>query len=245
MSIIQRADVPATPGVPAKVLSTNGKVVLALKEGILSGGFPVGSLLPPEDELLRQLEVSRVSLREGVKQLEALGWLRIERGNGTRVVQPGFAVMENTIDFLARFEILRFEHLHQLRRVIEIEAVQDLARTVPEGLIARLRAANQEIIRNHTLPAGYVDADVRFHDLLLEHAPNPLFSRLMLGFRKYLLLSRRLSFAGAEAVLETAAAHERIIACIEGHDVDAARRAMEDHLRITQDQIKTGAGADE
>jgi GntR family transcriptional repressor for pyruvate dehydrogenase complex len=227
-----------------KVLSTNGKVVLALKESILSGGYPIGSLLPPEDELIRQLEVSRVSLREGIKQLEALGWLRIERGNGTRVTQPGFSVMENTIDFLARFEILRFEHLHQLRRVIEIETVQDLARSPPSGLVARLREANSLIVANHTTPAGYVDADVAFHDLLLEHSPNPLFSRLMAGFRKYLLLSRRLSFAGAAAVLETAAAHEAIIACIERRDVEASRRAMEDHLRITQDQIKTGEGAD-
>src|SRR3954469_23798634 len=100
------------PASPPKVLSTNGKVVLALREAILSGTYPVGTLLPPEDELIRQLEVSRVSLREGIKQLEALGWLRIERGNGTRVAQPGFSVIESTIDFLARFEVLRFEHLH-------------------------------------------------------------------------------------------------------------------------------------
>lgn len=228
------------PSPAPRVLSTNGKVVLALKEGILSGQYAVGTLLPPEDELIRQLEVSRVSLREGIKQLEALGWLRIERGNGTRVAQPGFGVLEGTIDFLARFEILRFEHLHQLRRVIEVENVQDLARACPPSHIARLREANDLIGRNHTKPEGYVDADVRFHDLLLEGSPNPLFPRLMAGFKKYLLLSRRLSFAGPEAVLETVRHHETIIACIERRDPEGARRAMDDHLRVTQEQIQLG-----
>jgi DNA-binding FadR family transcriptional regulator len=231
------------PPVPPKVLSTNGKVVLALREGILSGTYPVGTLLPPEDELIRQLEVSRVSLREGIKQLEALGWLVIERGNGTRVAQPGFSVIESTIDFLARFEILRFEHLHQLRRVVEIEVVQDVSRTCPPGLVAKLREANDNIARDRTRPEGYVDADVRFHDLLLEASANPLFPRLMAGFRKYLLLSRRLSFAGPEAVLETTRAHETIIACIERRDPEAARRAMEAHLQTTHDQVKLAEDA--
>jgi DNA-binding FadR family transcriptional regulator len=230
------------PAPPPKVLSTNGKVVLALKEGILSGAYAVGSLLPPEDELIRQLEVSRVSLREGIKQLEALGWLRIERGNGTRVTQPGFQVMEATIDFLARFEVLRFEHLHQLRRVLEIENIQDVARACPAGLVAKLREANQSIARDRTRPEGYVDADVRFHDLLLEASPNPLFPRLMAGFRKYLLLSRRLSFAGPEAVLQTVEAHEGLIVCIERKDPDGARTAMEEHLRVTQEQVKLAEG---
>ena len=235
MSLLSQA-VPAPP----KVLSTNGKVVLALKEGILSGAYAVGSLLPAEDELIHQLEVSRVSLREGIKQLEALGWLRIERGNGTRVVQPGFQVMENTIDFLARFEILRFEHLHQLRRVVEIEAVQDAARHATPAMVARLREANERIARDRARPEGYVDADVAFHDLLLEGSPNPLFSRLMAGFRKYQLLSRRLSFSGVEAVLETVAAHEAIIVAVERRDPAAAAATMQEHLALTQEQIHAG-----
>jgi DNA-binding FadR family transcriptional regulator len=233
MSVLDQAIAP-----PPKVLSTNGKVVLALKEGILSGTYAVGTLLPPEDELIRQLEVSRVSLREGIKQLEALGWLRIERGNGTRIVQPGFTVVEHTVEFLARFEILRFEHLHQLRGLIEVEAAGEVARISTTAMVARLREANEAIARDHTRPAGYVDADVAFHDTLLESAPNPLFARLMSGFRKYLVLSRRLSFAGVEAVLDTVKAHHHIIDAIAAHDADGASTRMRDHLTSTLDQIK-------
>lgn len=221
-----------------RVLSANARVVLALKDAILNGTYPIGSLLPPEDDLLRLLDVSRVSLREGIKQLEVLGWLFIERGNGTRVVEPGFTVMESTIDFLARFELIHFSDFHQLRRLIEVETAADLARQCPRGLIASLRTANAEIKAEHAQPSGYVDADVRFHDLLIEHSPNPLFPRLLAGCRKYLQLSRRLSFSGPAAVLETVKAHERIIASIERADPETARTAMADHLTVTAEQLR-------
>lgn len=219
-------------------LPAHAKVVQALKTGILDGTFPVDGLLPPEPDLLRHLGVSRVSLREGIKQLEALGWLRIERGNGTRVTRPDFRVMEDTIDFLSRFELIRFRHLHQLRTLIEVENVGHLARAPKKDLIADLRQLNAAIAADPTQPAGYVDADVRFHDRLLTAADNPLFPLLMAGFHKYQQLSRRLSYAGPESVADTVAAHGAIIDRIAARDVEGARAAMRDHLAVTEGQLK-------
>ena len=220
-----------------KPLSANATVVMALKGAILAGTYTVDSLLPAEEELTRRLAVSRVSLREGIKQLEALGWLRVERGNGTRVVRPDFRVMESTIDFLARFEHVRFRDLHELRSLVEVATVVQLAAAPPAGLVDRLRAANASIAALPDDPAGHVDADVRFHDLLLEAAPNPLFPLLMTGFRSYLLLSRRRSYAGRHAVADTVVAHERIVAAIAKRDPVAARTAMTSHLNVTASQL--------
>jgi len=80
-------------------------------------------------------------------------------------------------------------------------------------------------------------ADVRFHDLLLQYSPNPLFPRLMSGFRKYMTLSRRMSFAGPEAVVETVRAHEAVIAAIERGDRELAQREMLKHLTVTGEQM--------
>lgn len=221
----------------ASRLSTNATVVMALRQGVIEGTWPPGSLLPPEDDLTRRLGVSRVSLREGIKQLEALGWLRIERGTGTRVTAPDFSVIEGTLEFMHRYEVIGFQHLHQLRRIIEVEIAGDLAQAPPAGLVDRLREANQAIARDHQRPEGYVDADVRFHDLLLAASPNPLFPLLLAGFSKHLALSRRLSFAGPEAVLGAVSAHEAIIIRIGAGDPAGARAAMEAHLGMTARQL--------
>jgi DNA-binding FadR family transcriptional regulator len=217
--------------------SANAAVVHALRQSIIDGTYPPGALLPPEDDLARQLGVSRVPLREGIKQLEAIGWLKIERGTGTRVVSPDFSVIEGTVEFLARFEVLRFAHVHQLRRIIEVEVAGDLARERPDGLIERLRAANQAIADGRDQPTGYIDADVAFHDLLLDASPNPLFPRLLAGFRRYLTLSRQRSFAGPEAVDGAVRAHAAIVEAIAAGDQMAARAAMRSHLEVTATQL--------
>jgi len=49
---------------------------------IVSGHLAVGEKLPPERELARELNISRPSLREGIRALSALGIVRVEHGKG-------------------------------------------------------------------------------------------------------------------------------------------------------------------
>lgn len=218
-------------------LSASHKVCLLLKERILNGEFPLSSLLPAEDVLVHQLQVSRVSLREGIKQLEALGWLRIERGVGTRVTSPDFRVIESSLEFMARFEQLRFDDVHALRRLIELEVVVQAARHASAADIEKLKAANQAIRDQRHEAAGYIDADVAFHDCLMSCCPNPVYRYIMQGFQTYLMLSRQLSYCGPDSVLEAVAAHERIIDAIAAGDADAARQALREHFHVTEDQL--------
>lgn len=219
-------------------LSAPRKVVSLIKERVLNGTFPVDTLLPSEDALTDLLGVSRVALREGIKQLEALGWLRIERGTGTRVIRPDFSVLAHSIDFMTRFEILRFDHVHQLRSLIEIEIVGELARHCPHETLIALRQCNRAIITHFDSPVGYVDADVAFHDLLLATSANPLYPMLMGGFRDYLVASRRLSYAGPDAVHASAAEHNAILDAIADQDEVRARALATAHLSTVSRHLR-------
>lgn len=57
-----------------------------LIEGIRSGEFAVGSMLPTEFELCREFCVSRHTAREGLRLLEQMGLIERKRGAGTRVI---------------------------------------------------------------------------------------------------------------------------------------------------------------
>ena len=223
---------------PTKPVSASAKVCGLLKERILNGEFAIGSFLPPEEELVRSLDVSRASLREGIKQLEALGWLRIERGNGTRVTQPDFTVIESSLEFMARFELLRFKDVHALRRIIELEAVSEVTRHATADIIQDLREANNKIAEQRNESAGYIDADVAFHNCLISACPNPVYAYIMQGFQSYLALSRQMSYAGPESTKNAIKAHDRIIDAIESGDVEAARTALCDHFDVTESQFK-------
>ncbi len=224
-----------------KPVSATHKVCLLLKERILNGDFAIGSFLPPEDELVRALSVSRASLREGIKQLEALGWLSIERGVGTRITQPDFTVLDSCLEFMARFELLRFNDVHALRRIIELEVVAEVTRHATPALIQKLRQANKAIFDKRDESAGYIDADVAFHNCLIDACPNPVYKYIMQGFQSYLSLSRQMSYAGPESTIEAIKAHDRIIDAIESGDVEAAKLALGDHFTVTEEQLSTNS----
>lgn len=207
-----------------------------IQRRILDGEWALDAFLPPEDELVAACGVSRAAVREAVKQLEVLGWLRIERGNGTRVTKPDFGTLTHTVEYLSRRDQLRFEHVAALRRLIEIEVAGELARHCPHRVIQDLYAANQRILDHRDSPAGYVEADVAFHDCLLRNAANPLYPLLMDGFRNYLVLSRSLSYQGRPAVEASARDHIAIIKAIELRDEEAARSLMGVHLSTVHRQ---------
>jgi GntR family transcriptional regulator len=64
------------------------QVARALREEIVSGAWPVGSLLPTEDELCARFMVSRYTVREALRRLREDGLVSSRQGAGTVVVPP-------------------------------------------------------------------------------------------------------------------------------------------------------------
>ena len=61
-----------------------------LREGILAGEFTDGKQFPTETALCRRFDVSRFTVREALRRLEAEGLIQRKRGSGT-TVQPAAA----------------------------------------------------------------------------------------------------------------------------------------------------------
>ena len=209
-----------------------------IKEHILNAEWGIDSRLPAEKELAADCGVSRAAIREAIKQLEIIGWLRVEWGNGTWIQKPDFNCIEHTVEFLNKRGHLKFDHVAGLRRLIEIEVVGELARHCPHQVIEELYAINQRILDNRDSPAGYIEADVDFHDCLLRNAANPLYPMLMDGFREYLVWSRSLSYQGKPAVEQSARDHLAIIKAISEQNEDEARQLMAQHLGTVNKQTK-------
>jgi GntR family transcriptional regulator len=60
----------------------------ALKEEVVSGVYPVGSLLPTEEEFCKRFSVSRYTVREALRLLREDGLVSSRRGAGTVVIPP-------------------------------------------------------------------------------------------------------------------------------------------------------------
>jgi GntR family transcriptional regulator len=102
-----------------------------LAEGIASGRFAVGSLLPTEFELCERYQTSRYTVRQALQELQDLGLISRRKNVGTRVeaAQPaaGFTQSIATVDELAQFGAT---HVRLLRHVDEIVADVALAKNI-------------------------------------------------------------------------------------------------------------------
>src|SRR6478735_6173621 len=78
-----------------------------LAEGIATGKYPVGTLLPTEFELCDRYVASRYTVRLALQELQDLGLISRRKNVGTRVesMQPvaGFTQSIATVDELAQF----------------------------------------------------------------------------------------------------------------------------------------------
>jgi GntR family transcriptional repressor for pyruvate dehydrogenase complex len=66
-------------------------IVDQLLEGIRSGAFPPGSVLPAERELAARFGVSRGSVREAIRVLEHSGVVDVRTGSGTYIAEAGLS----------------------------------------------------------------------------------------------------------------------------------------------------------
>src|ERR671932_1123160 len=92
----------------ARVRIPKGSELLAqrVRAAILVGDLPVGAQLPPEHELVRQFGVSRATVREGLRLLEADGLIatRPGRRGGATVQRPTAGAHTRSLGLLLQFD---------------------------------------------------------------------------------------------------------------------------------------------
>jgi DNA-binding FadR family transcriptional regulator len=219
----------------------HGQVVNELGRRIVSGTYPAEALLPNEELLCRELEVSRTALREAVKVLAAKGLLESRPRIGTRVrnrelwnlLDPDILAWRCATGADAEF----LRHLTELREIIEPAAASLAAASrSPEQLVA-IRKALKTMEASATI-GEWVEADLAFHTAILKATNNPLLMPLaaIIGSALESLLDITARNAGdfKNALPE----HQKVFAAIEEGDSQDALHRMAGMLSDTRALMK-------
>jgi GntR family transcriptional repressor for pyruvate dehydrogenase complex len=143
-----------------------------LKRRIGTGEFAPGHKLPPEAALARELELSRLSLREAVRVLVMAGVLEVRHGAGTFVTDLRPDRMVDAIgDFLQLSHDTGVGELFECRRVLEPGATALAATRIDQ---ATLDVLAEQIERMRTVrdPEELVAEDLAFHATIVAAAGN-------------------------------------------------------------------------
>jgi DNA-binding FadR family transcriptional regulator len=213
-------------------------VVDALVEGIVSGRYPAGTLLPPEPVLSQSFDVSRPVVREAMKLLEEKGLARARQGHGTTISPPEEwnlldpAVLDATIRADETMQIL--DELIDVRAALECAMARTAAQSMGDADLAELRELLEQMEAQVHDAERYLTTDTRFHDFIMRSSGNRLGRSVIRAIHPHARASGRYSPpADEEDIRRAHDGHTAIYECLLRHDAEGAGTAMEEHIRGT------------
>jgi DNA-binding FadR family transcriptional regulator len=219
----------------------HGQVVNELGRRVVSGAYAAGAVLPNEEQLCQELQVSRTALREAVKVLAAKGLLEARPRIGTRVrprdqwnlLDPDILAWRCATGADAEF----LRHLTELREIIEPAAASLAANSRTPAQLAAIAAALQDMRRAPAI-AQWIEADLAFHTAILRATNNPLLMPLaaIIGSALESLLGVTARSAGdfKRALPD----HQKVFEAIESGDAQSALHRMAGMLSDTRSLMK-------
>jgi DNA-binding GntR family transcriptional regulator len=196
--------------------SLRERVAESLRAALVSGRMVPGTTysIPA---LAEQFGVSATPVREAMLDL-------VNEGIMSAVPNKGFRVVE-----LSDAEL---DQITELRRLLEVPTVGDLAGAIDRAALRRLRSladAVSDAARRGDV-VGYVEADRELHLALLAEGGNPRLVEMVGRLRDQSRLYGLEQLAAEGVLVDSAAEHMRLIDALESGDRRAAERVMAHHL---------------
>ena len=205
--------------------------------GLISAGeFAVGTRLPAERDLARELGVSRPSVREALIALEVEGWVEVRTGSGIyvqparqrRPVRPTRKQEHKGNDW-GPLEVMR------ARELVEAEVAALAARNARKPQIVAIAAALERMREEVEAGIAPSEGDESFHAAIADACGNEVLCDTV---RKYWstrhgpLFERLGDHFETPASWRTALAeHATVLEAIRARDAEGARSAMQQHLK--------------
>lgn len=217
------------------------EAIAALEDVVLDELRP-GSQLPAEAELARMLSVSRLTVREAVRALEARGLLSLRRGRRAVVRTPNGALLGDFFRTSVRRNATVIFELIELRRALEphIAGLAAMRATSAERASMQAAVAEMDALAS-SKPVdeeAFHAVDLRFHGALASASGNTMLMHLIEELAQPLGVSRRYTWRGRERderpLAPVIEAHRRILTAVLAGDSQMASAAMLTHLDETE-----------
>jgi GntR family transcriptional repressor for pyruvate dehydrogenase complex len=226
---------------PSATLSLPERLSVDLERMIVDGELVPGEKLPAERELAQHFGVSRVSIREALRELENRGLVDRRPGRGTIVLQPGerSAALVTSLGLLASLNP-ELQHILELRAVIEPPIAAIAASRATARDVAMLREL-VESMEADPAQERYAELDKAFHEAIARYAHNPLFETLNGHIAGHIALSRAERYQTKARRRASSAAHRRIFEAIAAGDGELAEQEARAHVLDVSNQIAQAA----
>ena len=199
-----------------------------------------GDKIPTEKELMKLYSVSRITIREAIRELVSMGLLKTIQGSGSYVCEYNPEIFKTSLagatllvpttkqDVLKILELRKFE-------VIVAGQAAELSTDIG---VAKLEAVHQLIVMQPISIEVQSFADVEFHMQICKMTNNPFIVQVCQtiydALRDVMPVIKKIM--GSDLALYY---HEKLIDTIKKHYVVEAKVTMEEHLHTTIEAVQS------
>lgn len=217
-------------------ISITDAVVDNIKEMIEAEEYKVGEKLPAEAKLCEMLKVSRTSVREALRVLQALGYVENKPGKGA------FVAANHKEDSSLWYDVEnpQFTDFMDIRMAMETFAVRIAVKKASEKNIKKLEEIHRSFVEANENKdmVRMIMLDELFHTTIVGITKNQLLininRQLLEAFRVY----RSESFTDRDVYKNAIEPHEALLDCFRHHDYKRAVDEMRNHLNITTSDME-------
>jgi DNA-binding GntR family transcriptional regulator len=207
--------------IDAEALRTRSRadfVYESLRDAIWDGRIGIGERVR-EEEIARNLGVSRTPVREALQRLHQRGLLVFGAGRGL------------TVASFSQHQVLQ---LYAMREILEGSAARFAAEHATAPEIAVLWRLQKELCKPDHDTMALVTLNRRLHQAIYEAAHNQYLLQTLSVLHDSLALLHSTTFRVPSRRLESDEEHRQIVEAIEQHNPDRAEEAARQHIRQAQ-----------
>lgn len=205
------------------------EIIKAIKQGL----WQPDSRIPTEKELAETFSVSRNSIREAIKTLNAMKVIESRPGRGTFLAHDAMRQILSSELIDRRYKDVSLAEIIEIRMLLEAQSASWAAVRATDSELAELRAVLDLAKKSMSMDIAEQDrVHALFHETVIRISGNTFVLRLLSSIRAEIETQRSgFNNMSAEDLSELIKDQEEIINSILERDAENAGKLMEKHLK--------------
>lgn len=205
--------------------SLQSEIIKYIQNYIKEKDLKLGDRLPSQERLMEMMGVSRTSLREAMKTLEARNVLEARNGKGIYVGDQGDNTLLNLIDFAKEKELL-LDTL-EVRKILEREILRMVIHSATEQELADLGETTRVLMDKFHKGERQTAEDKKFHYTIYRLSHNQVMYQLILSISDIIDKFWEFPLQMEDPFLESLPLHEELYLAICEKNVRKAQAINE------------------
>ncbi len=222
---------------PIRLRKAAEEVASVIIDAIRGGVFEPGDLLPRERDLAEQLEVSRVTVREAVRLLEAAAIVSVRRGNRGGVVVESRFIPSHLMAAVEGQTHATLRSLFETRRALEITTAVLASQRADEEQFEELERLVDLLPGLVDDPEEFVAVDFQFHLRFAEASANSMLADFATATITRFVALREQYPVGRADIRRGLVNQRHTLEALRSRDPERVIASLDEHLGVVEEHF--------